>query len=117
MAGDTDLENDERRSTGTSTAALMIKRPSRLAVQAGATYHIGGKKEIPANGHLIYTLEYILKLGAPGFLKSHWSAGVLLTHIAMSHELQRGTKRTAVHELPLAQQMRVATAVETPSYQ
>ena len=27
MAGDTDFENDERRSTGTSTAALMIKRP------------------------------------------------------------------------------------------
>ena len=42
---------------------------------------------------------------------------MLLTHIAMSHELQRGTKRTAVHELPLAQQLRVATAVETPSYQ
>ena len=42
---------------------------------------------------------------------------MLLTHIAMSHELQRGTKRTAVHELPLAQQMRVPTAVETPSYQ
>ena len=42
---------------------------------------------------------------------------MLLTHIAMSHELQRGTKRTAVHELPLAQQIRVATAVETPSYQ
>ena len=58
-----------------------------------------------------------LKLGAPGFLKSHWSAGVLLTHIAMSHELQRGTKRSAVLELPMAQQMRVATAVETPSYQ
>ena len=31
---------------------------------------------------------------------------MLLTHIAMSHELQRGTKRTAVHELPLAQQIR-----------
>ncbi len=44
MAGDTDLENDERRSTGTSTAALMIKRPSRLAVQAGATYRIGQKR-------------------------------------------------------------------------
>ena len=42
---------------------------------------------------------------------------MLLTHIAMSHELQRGTKRTAVLELPLAQQMRAATAVETPSYQ
>ena len=40
-----------------------------------------------------------------------------LTHIAMSHELQRGTKRSAVLELPMAQQMRVATAVETPSYQ
>ena len=42
---------------------------------------------------------------------------MLLTHIAMSHELQHGTKRTAVLELPLAQQMRAATAVETPSYQ
>ena len=42
---------------------------------------------------------------------------MLLTHIAMSHELQRGTKRTAVLELPLAQQMHAATAVETPSYQ
>ena len=42
---------------------------------------------------------------------------MLLTHIAMSHELQRGTKRSAVLELPMAQQMRVATAVETPSYQ
>ena len=27
-----------------------------------------------------------------------------LTHIAMSHELQRGTKRSAVHELPVTQQ-------------
>ena len=51
------------------------------------------------------------------FLKSHWSAGVLLTHIAMAHELQRGTKRTgAVHELPLAQQVRAATAAEMPSF-
>ena len=40
-----------------------------------------------------------------------------LTHIAMSHELQRGTKRSAVHELPVTQQMRFETAVETPSYQ
>ena len=42
---------------------------------------------------------------------------MLLTHIAMSHELQRGTKRSAVHELPVTQQMRFETAVDTPSYQ
>ena len=42
---------------------------------------------------------------------------MLLTHIAMAHELQRGTKRTgAVHELPLAQQVRAATAAEMPSF-
>ena len=40
-----------------------------------------------------------------------------LTHIAMSLELQRGTKRSAVHELPLGQQMRFETAAETPIYQ
>ena len=38
---------------------------------------------------------------------------MLLTHIAMSHELQRGTKRSAVHELPVTQQMRFETAVES----
>ena len=37
---------------------------------------------------------------------------MLLTHIAMSHELQSGTKRTAAPDLPYAQPMRPAPAVD-----
>ena len=45
MAGDINFENDERRSTGTSTASLTIKRllllKARLFVLAGAKRDIG----------------------------------------------------------------------------
>ena len=45
MAGDINFENDERRSTGTSTASLTIKRllslKARLNVLAGAEKDIG----------------------------------------------------------------------------
>ena len=45
MAGDINFENDERRSTGTSTASLTIKRllslKARLFVLAGAEKDIG----------------------------------------------------------------------------
>ena len=45
MAGDTDLENNERRSTGTSTTSLTINRllslKSRLSARTGAVCDIG----------------------------------------------------------------------------
>ena len=45
MAGDINFENDERRSTGTSTASLTIKRllslKARLFVLAGAKRDTG----------------------------------------------------------------------------
>ena len=55
MAGDINFENDERRSTGTSTASLTIKRllslKARLFVLAGAEKDIGENRrkiDLPA---------------------------------------------------------------------
>ena len=58
-----------------------------------------------------------IKIGSPQFFENTLEPGVLLTHIAMSHELQSGTKRTAAPDLPYAQPMRPAPAIEFGHHQ